>query len=363
VEPGAKDQKMEVLISGFFGFKNTGDEAILEAMLSGLKENDPKTSIKVMSAHPAETGKRYQVKAVSRLDLKALKDCDVFISGGGGLLQDATSFHSFYYYLGLILLAKLFRKKVFVFAQGMGPINFPLNAFLLKLVLRYVDLITLRDQTSFNYIKSLKIKNPRVVETADPTFLLTPQDGEKILELEGLKPAGKPLVGISVRDNIGKKITVMAEFADWLTREQGCEVVFVPFEYPKDTRISNQIMRLMDEDSTLVFRVLRPREVLGVISKMQFFIGMRLHSLIFSAINLVPAAGIAYDPKVSAFMEEVELPFMTLEQMDLKGLKNTFLNIRNNEKKLKKRLELHKRKMLSKAWLNFGMVEMLKCRP
>ena len=347
---------MEVLISGFFGFKNTGDEAILEAMLYGFKKH----SLTVMSARPKETQELYKVKAVSRLDLSAIARCDVFVSGGGGLLQDVTSFHSFYYYLGLIIIAKLLGKKVFIFGQGIGPIRFPLNRLLLKLVLRYVDLITVRDENSFNFIKSLKIKNPKVLETADPTLILDPEDGQKLLELEGLKPHKRKFVGISVRENIGKKITIMAEFADWIRKEQGCEVVFVPFEYPKDMRISNQIMRLMDEDSTLVFRELRPREVMGVLSQMQYFIGMRLHSLIFSLINQVPAVGIAYDIKVKAFMDEVDMPWIPLDELNLEGLKEAFLKILKDQDKIKKRLALHRRKMISKAYLNFGMIEMLR---
>lgn len=351
---------MEVLISGYYGFKNTGDEAILEALLSGLRKQAPGLSLKVMSADPVWTSRVYNVSAVQRLDLKALVNCDIFISGGGGLLQDKTSLHSFYYYLGLILLAKLLGKRVYVFAQGIGPVRFRLNRLFLKLVFRFVDLITVRDQGSFNFIKSLKVKNPKVLETADPTLLLSPEDGQRTLELEGIKGIKRRIVGVSMREGAGKKVSILAEFLDWLSKEKGYYVVFVPFEYPRDVEISNQVMRLMGEESSLIFRELKPREVLGVISKMDLFVGMRLHSLIFSLINKVPALGLAYDPKVPAFMEEVGFPWLPLEELELKGLKAAFLELEEAQEKIKTRLDLERRKMGSRAFLNFGMIDILK---
>ena len=50
--------------------------------------------------------------------LRAVKKCDMLISGGGSLLQDVTSSKSLHYYLSIIRCAEFFHKKVFIYSQG-----------------------------------------------------------------------------------------------------------------------------------------------------------------------------------------------------------------------------------------------------
>ncbi|HWG84690.1 MAG TPA: polysaccharide pyruvyl transferase family protein, partial [Deinococcales bacterium] len=91
---------MKVAVSGYYGFNNTGDEAILLAITTELKRlgHDPV----VLSASPEETGRRYGVTAVHRMRplavWSAVSGCRAFLSGGGGLLQDKTSARTLQYY-------------------------------------------------------------------------------------------------------------------------------------------------------------------------------------------------------------------------------------------------------------------------
>ena len=144
---------MKITISGYYGFNNSGDEAVLEAIRTGIAQIVPDAAISVM-------GKG------NRFNLGMILGCNLFISGGGSLLQDKTSTRSFLYYMLIMKLAKLLGKKVFVFAQGVGPITKWYNKFLLKRLLNRVNLITVRDINSFDYLKSLKLKNPKIVETS-----------------------------------------------------------------------------------------------------------------------------------------------------------------------------------------------------
>ena len=115
-----------IVVSGYYGSKNAGDEAMLAAMLEVLGDLDPKLHITVISASPADTSARHGVESVSWLSLpsiiKALWRADLLISGGGSLLQNVTSRRSLYYYLAIIFLAVIMRKKVMLYAQGIGPI-------------------------------------------------------------------------------------------------------------------------------------------------------------------------------------------------------------------------------------------------
>ena len=112
-------------ISGYYGFDNFGDETILKILVENLKKFD--SQITVFSSNPLKTSKNLDVNSVKSFDLKgvikSLKASDCLVSGGGSLLQDVTSKKSLIYYLGVIFLAQLFKKKTIIFAQGIGPIK------------------------------------------------------------------------------------------------------------------------------------------------------------------------------------------------------------------------------------------------
>ena len=122
---------VNILISGYYGFDNIGDESILRTLVSSLREHIPDCSLTVLSHNPASTREKYGVEAVDRMSpmaiLRVVKKCDMLISGGGSLLQDVTSSKSLHYYLSIIRCAEFFHKKVFIYSQGIGPIDRPGN--------------------------------------------------------------------------------------------------------------------------------------------------------------------------------------------------------------------------------------------
>ena len=116
-----------ILISGYYGFDNIGDESILRTLVTSLRERIPDCSLTVLSHDPAATREKYGVEAVERMSplaiARAVRRCDMLISGGGSLLQDVTSSKSLHYYLAIIRFAQLLGKKVFIYSQGIGPIE------------------------------------------------------------------------------------------------------------------------------------------------------------------------------------------------------------------------------------------------
>ena len=147
-----------IVISGYYGSKNAGDEAMLAAMLEVLGDLEPELHITVISAAPQDTAKRHGVEAISWLDMsaicKALKKADLLISGGGSLLQNVTSRRSLYYYLAIIKLAEMLGTKVMLYAQGIGPIQGHLARKVMGHIANRVDLITVRDKGSLAELKN-----------------------------------------------------------------------------------------------------------------------------------------------------------------------------------------------------------------
>jgi polysaccharide pyruvyl transferase CsaB len=322
---------MKVLISGYYGFGNVGDEAVLEAIVQGLRRRDPAIGITVLSAAPGWTAEFTRVRAVHRARpfslLAALREADVLISGGGTLFQDVTSRQSIFYYLGIVALAKLLRKKAVVFAQGFGPINGWFSRLIARVVLDRCDLITLRDDDSLAGLKNLGIKRPPIEVTADPTALLTEfnrAEGRALLGLEGVN-FERPIVGVALRGVPGSPeleemvCRTLAENLDRLITDQRRQPVFLLFQCPEDLKQANRVLHWMRQKGQVVFRVCRPAEMLSIIANLDLVIGLRLHALIFAALNAVPLIGLSYDPKVRSFAGSIGQP--CLELNDVGGLR------------------------------------------
>ena len=84
-----------IVISGYYGFGNAGDEAMLCAIIDAIRKEEADAYITVISGNPKETSKKHNINAVGTFSalgiLKAIANSDLVISGGGSLLQDATS--------------------------------------------------------------------------------------------------------------------------------------------------------------------------------------------------------------------------------------------------------------------------------
>lgn len=309
---------INLLIAGYHGYGNCGDEATLMAMTNNIKKIAPDVSITAISHIPELTKTEYKINSIQRFNaievIKAIYKSDIIISGGGTLIQNGTSTRSLIYYLSIINIAKLFRKKVMLYSNGIGPVIGKINRKLVKLVVNNVDLITLREEFSAKDLADIGVKSPEVYVTADASFTLksiSDEDATNILIKENI-PTDKPLVGVSVRywnkAKFGEKyLKDIAKVCDTLC-EQGKTVVFIPMEFPKDVEASKKIMSFMKNDAFILKGKYKPNEILGIVGKMNLIIGMRLHIILFSAIKSVPVIGIVYDPKIEYYLNVLNMP-------------------------------------------------------
>ncbi len=311
----AMDKKpWDVVISGYYGYGNSGDEALLSAMLCHLREEMPEANICVLSKNPKETAAAYGVESVNRYRYfkikKMFKKTKLFISGGGSLLQDVTSSRSIKYYLSLIKLAKSAGAAVMLYANGIGPVNKEANRLAVQKALNAVDVITLREETSKEELKQLGIPAEKVTVTADPALSIQPASKERIDEVlleEGISPEEK-LLGISVRpwkESDKDFIAKLAEVIDTVCKERQLVPVFVPMQYPLDFDFSQSIANLLSDKCYIIGRSRPAEELIGLVSRMDAMLAERLHSLIYAANAFVPTVGLSYDTKVDAFMEYI----------------------------------------------------------
>ncbi|MCK4241118.1 MAG: polysaccharide pyruvyl transferase family protein, partial [Candidatus Atribacteria bacterium] len=313
------------------------------------------------------------VKAINRLHLisilNCLRDTNLFISGGGGLLQDSTGKGwSILYYLGLILVAKILRVPVIVYAQGIGPINKQINKKLMKWILNKVDLITVRDNSSKELLENLGVVKPSIYVNSDPSFLLRRKSNIDILDKhphieELIYSNSHSVVGISVREykeNREDLKEIFAKVADYLIENYKAKIIFLPFKFDEDVCISEEILSLMKNKSQAnVLKIrLEPEELLSLLSRLSLMVGVRLHSIIFSTMADIPFIALNYDRKVKNFVESLGLSELLLELDDtsLKNFKEKVKYIKENNDRIKKILSKKVKILEEKAFSNNDLV-------
>lgn len=301
----------KILISGYYGFDNLGDEAILETIIGRIRDAVPDADIAVLTKVPEVTSARYNVRAYHRAKpfeiLKALWRTELLISGGGSLLQDVTGKVSIYYYLLIIFAAKCLGKRVMLYSQGIGPINRNGNRLLTRLVLNHADCITVREENSKEDLREIGLKFKAIEVTADPVIDLHAVDPSLGMPLlKNANPswdAARTTIGFALRSKDFNTPEKYQELVDTLeTMSARYQLAFIPFHYNEDLVILNQLKATFGQRMTFITDRLSTKEMLAVIGCFEVLIGVRLHSLIFAAVQNVMPIGVSYDPKIGYFM-------------------------------------------------------------
>lgn len=287
------------VVSGYIGFDNFGDEAIARVLTDKLKSEGAE-KITLISSNPKRTAALHGVNSCGMLKFfNALKEADVLISGGGSLLQDVTSLKSLIYYLGVIYTALFLRKKVEIFAQGIGPINSKIGRFLTQAALKNASKISVRDKKSQELLKSWNIDSELV---QDPVFSLNlPQKN------------AKGIIGIQLRSFP----TLTDEFLEKLAEEvrkkfSDKKIQIISLQDSIDLEVCEKFKRMLGLENSEVLSKLSINDVFEVISNLEYLIGMRFHANVAAIKCGVKTTAINYDIKVKKLAEEYNLPMIEL---------------------------------------------------
>jgi len=296
----------KIVISGYYGFDNFGDEAILSVLISKLKS--PEREITVFSANPAKTAAAYGVNTICSFDygkvFNAVQAADVLLSGGGSLLQDVTSLKSLLYYCWVILTALIFKKKVIIFAQGIGPINFAPARFLVKNLLKHCSYVSVRDEKSHELLNGWKIKNELL---CDPVYSLdVPQ-----------KTGKSGFIGVQLRSFKEVNEEFLWELAKSVIQnfpQHKIEIISLQDKIDLEIckRFDAILYALNPEIKTEILSGLSISEALQRLSGLDYLIGMRFHALLIAVKSGVKSLAVNYDIKVKILAEETGIPLIEL---------------------------------------------------
>ncbi|MEA5533949.1 polysaccharide pyruvyl transferase CsaB [Crocosphaera sp. XPORK-15E] len=300
---------MRAVISGYYGKGNGGDEALLMSLLQMLP---PQIEPIVLSGNPEQTQQRYGVKSCPNRSafpiLQALRTSDIFIWGGGSLMQDVTSLASPIYYAGLMALAQKKGLKTIAWAQGIGPLNHPFTRWLTRQVLLGCTAVSVRDYNSAKLVSQWQI-NPLIAP--DPVWALNSKS------VPGLWNLPAPRVAVNLRSHpqlTPQRLAILTQaLIDFQKATNTC-LLLVPFQASQDLEIARSIAAKLPGFHQII-QLEDPRELKGLFKGVEMTIGMRLHSLIMAASEECRCFALSYDPKVKYLMEEIDIPGWELSKL------------------------------------------------
>ena len=294
----------KILISGYYGFDNFGDEAILGVLINHLRGND----ITVLSSNPEKTGRAHNVNSLNSFNTKLiaerLPNFDILISGGGSLLQNVTSNKSLFYYCGLINIMASLKKDVVIFAQGIGPVKGFWGKLIVKSALKKCKYISVRDVKSQELLKSWGIESNLV---CDPIFDLnvpTPKRTRKV----GIQLRKFASLTDELFDEIIKQVAL--KFSDR-------EIELICFQDSEDEGISKVFLnKLKKKNPTInanIIKNLTNKEVIEKVSEYDYLIGMRFHACLLGLKYGIKTLAISYDPKVETLAKNANIPYLVMD--------------------------------------------------
>jgi len=315
----------KVIISGYYGFGNAGDDSLLTAITGELCKELPDMSFGVLAKNPRKDEKRFGVKCVNRFNVFAvnsvMRTAELFISGGGNLLQNGTSNKSLAYYVAVLRMAQKKGLKTMQYANGIGPLYGKWAEKLTAKAVANSDVVTVREPDSGELLHKLLPASGNVSVSADPAFLLDSATEERvdfILKKYDV-PADKKYVIISLRSVLNKKEKFTGADKERFEEEFAAELaetcaaydlypLFIPMQESYDGEICRKVMELAKKGKFI--SGLTVSEMLALIPRAQFVCGMRLHSLIYSLAAGVPFIALSYDKKVRSFAEYASMPYI-----------------------------------------------------
>ncbi len=324
-------------ISGSYGGMNLGDEAILQSIITQLRAS-LQVEITVFSRNAEDTKQRHkvekvvQVRDLTRVEVRpVIQRLDLLILGGGGILFDTEADM----FLRELEVAHEEGVPNMIYAVGVGPLSNESTKKRIKNVLSTVDVITVREREAKKVLEEIGV-NREIIVTADPALLLEPEPLPKDM-FEQEPVCKKPrLIGVSVREpgpaapNLDPVFyhNLLANAADFVISRLDASVVFVPME--------RQVLDVQNAHA-VVSKMLRPQcawvlkgeytpgQLLSFMQRFDFVIGMRLHFLIFAALQGVPFVALPYASKVSGLLDELKAPMPPLNQVNA-GLLNAYID-------------------------------------
>jgi len=350
--------KPRILIIGAYGSTNLGDSAVLKSIVDNFPieaditvlSHDPVWTSKMVEGvqvkHLLPFGKRSLLAGTFWQTIRVIRQADYVILGGGTLFQDDDLLAPVLWWWQL-LWVNLFKKRVFVYGIGIGPLRRFWSRYLAKRALSKVEVITVRDKASEKIAQKMKLE-AKIVVTADPVFLYKATK----------RASGKDIL-VSLRTHYGNNPRLLDEMAQFILSQRAV-VNLVPFQVLKndDRKMLGQLQDKIKNRRVRLLKVENLKKLEGMYQRSGFVLGMRLHSIVWAIIYQCPFVALVYTDKVRALLKDCGLSSWGLDIGEVKTeiLQEKFLLAFSQRAKLEQVLKKQKEKaalnnLILRQWL------------
>ena len=301
----------KITICGYYGHENLGDEMILEALLLKIKETVPHANIQILNTKNPLVNTQKMYKS------------DLFIFGGGSILQNSTSDASLLYYLALINLAAPLCKRKIMLANGIGPIiprKIPckiLRRILAHAINRF-DYISVRDTNSQKFLQNL-LPNRKIRLVPDPALVEFQKLNQRLMLYRSPCSPDAFFVFCPHKNSLKKeKIDpeILAKSLSTIANFYQSTPKIVIFNIKEDLPLARGIKNLLKNAEIITPHT--ATEAAQALWNAKFVISSRYHASLLAISLGLPTLSISIDPKIIALSTD----FNTFPASHPKILKN-----------------------------------------
>lgn len=320
---------MKILITAFIGSDNLGDKAIFRTILREVSKPNSR-QVTALSINPERT-KQYGIDAryaKSIIDIvRGIKETDVVLMGGGGIIQDQSSILNFLYYSFQMFLARIYNKPLILCFVGVGPLRFGFSRHILSKLISGIDFAIVRDEYSEKELLNAGMSAEHILQVHDPVLNFSEN------AIEDIGEGNDEVVTLSLRrwfftnpflpvfitrrlnkiklfrrrydEMIAKIATSLDEF---LEDNKQITIQGLSLYDGEDDVVIRDVKELMSNSDRVFLQTgLNEDEYLEQVKASRFLVGMRLHSLILAATVSKPFVAIRYSAKVDEFTRQLNL--------------------------------------------------------
>lgn len=301
-----------VVLCGYYGYGNMGDNALLRASIKRAKAAFEDLEISALTANGKKDESRFGVRCVKRMNpiavVSELWNAQTLVLGGGTLLQDRTSLRSLAYYASVCGIASFRGVGIELWGNGLSEPRSVIAERLMSSVLESARYIGLRDMLSVT--EALRIISP---ECADRLYLeqdlacgQAPAAPERVEYLQkrlglfkGDSLASYAVIAVKGSEGEGFIKILKKELLELLS--DGVSLVFLPMFPKEDGALCHSLAK---ELGGRVAEGVSESDAVGLMKNALIVCGMRLHALVFASAAGVPFMGLGSDPKIEGFCRE-----------------------------------------------------------
>lgn len=328
-----------VVVAGWYGYGNVGDEAILESILGALgAATGGALDCVVLTDRPRATAERHGIRSVALHGARALltrtlaiRRADLFVLGGGGFLADWQP-DAPRRWLAAPRIACALGTKVMGYGLGAGPLRSADGRRRVRTIMGRFAAVTVRDSTSRQWLEQTGLRAP-VEVTGDPAVSLTPVEGPELEALLADLGLGAPRRRIvwalaplydreelwpGMQAKLARYVATCRAMMRWALDRTDAELLMWPFHPERDEPFQRMLLGEVAGAgrARCLSRPLRPAQVAAVLGRCDLVVGTRFHATVLAAVGGTVPVAIAYHHKVRCFMEQLGLEDFTIHTGD-----------------------------------------------